>query len=153
MTTKSQREPVRDRSPLPDNNVTTALFRNDKTKDGYVLVENTLFDGRGFTPEIVDILVPGLQIIEGDTMRNRAKRLNACLGQHFAEYLLKNQERIPKDLRGEHRLVFPGTVWQDSEGDSFVPCLRWDWKGSTWDLILSPLDREWDSKDLLIRAA
>ena len=131
---------------------TNAPLRHDKTSEGYTLLENTPFDGRGFVPEILTAVVPGVLSVDGDTMRNRAMRLGACLGQHYAEYLMDHQDLLSKSLREECRLVFPGTVWQDAAGDLFIPSLHWNWRGATWDLSLVRLNRDWQSKDCLIRA-
>ena len=99
-------------------------LKYDKTKDGWTRTEHVEFYGQPFTPEIVEFLKQGESSVNGDVMKQRAKELNAHLGQGEAEYLLKNQHLIPVECRDKY-LVFPGTVWQDSVGDRGVPCLFW----------------------------
>ena len=143
---------IEHRNSFPDKEGMTLPLKHDFSRDGYVLLENKLFDGRGFVPEVLDVLVPGLLYITGDTMQNRAKRLNANLGQYYAEWLMDHQNLLSKELRGEYRLAFPGTVWKDSNGELYVPCLTWNWKGASWEMSLSNLNREWTSKDCMVRA-
>lgn len=117
------------------------LFKHDKTHDGWTLLEDIPFDGKEFAPEFVEFLKSGESCVNGDTMRLRAKKLNAHTGQRHAEYLLEHQNRIPKELRGRY-LVFPDTVWRDSGGRRRVPCLRWD--GGEWCLRWGWLEGDWD---------
>lgn len=105
------------------------LFKHDKTKDGWTLLEDAPFNGGCFIPEFVGFLKSGESYINGKEMRRRAVELNANRGQRDAEWLLENQGGIPRELRGKF-LVFPGTVWFTSDGIHYVPCL--DWRGDKW---------------------
>ena len=66
-------------------------FKHDKTKDGWELIEpGPKFDGKQFVPEIVEFLKPGGLLksgessVNGEVMKQRAKELNANLGQRHA---------------------------------------------------------------------
>ena len=106
-------------------------------------------DGKQFVPDIVEFLKPGESSVNGELMKQRAKELNAHLGQYHAEYLLEHQELIPKEWQGKYYLVFLGTVWQDRDGDRFVPYLSWD--GDGWYLSFDWLRGDWDSSVRLVR--
>ena len=117
------------------------LFKYDKTKDSWTLLEDASFDGQPFVPDIVGFLEGNESRVNGEVMKQRAKKLNANLGQHHAEYLLEHQDLIPKEWRGKFYLTFPGTVWRGRGGDRFVPylfwlggewCLGFDWLGLGW---------------------
>ena len=130
-------------------------FKHDKTKDGWTLLEpGPKFNGQQFAPDIVEFLKPGGLLksgessVNGEVMKQRAKELNANLGQRHAEYLLEHQELIPNEWRGKYYLVFPGTVWRDSDGRRGVPCLGWD--GDGWYLYFSWLGNGWDSDGRLV---
>ncbi|MEK9170410.1 MAG: hypothetical protein AAB674_02065, partial [Patescibacteria group bacterium] len=84
----------------------------------------------------------------GEVMKQRAKKLNANLGQHHAEYLLEHQDLIPKEWRGKFYLTFPGTVWRDRVGFRDVPCLSWD--GGRWCLRFDWLRSVWGSGARLV---
>ena len=65
-------------------------FKYDKTNDGWTLLEDVPFDGKQFTPDIVEFLKPGGLLksgessVNGEVMKQRAKELNANLGQRHA---------------------------------------------------------------------
>ncbi len=126
-------------------------FEHDKTtKDGWTLMEpGPELDGKTFVLELVEFLKPGESSVNGEVMKQRAKELNAHLGQRHAEYLLKHQELIPTEWRGKYILTFPGTVWQDSDGDRRGPYLLWH--GDRWCLYFRWLRYGWDSLDRLVR--
>src|SRR3989338_3861144 len=63
-------------------------FKHDKAKDNWTLLEDVPFDGKQFIPEIVEFLKSGEFSVNGEVMKQRAKELNANLGQRHAEYLL-----------------------------------------------------------------
>ncbi len=124
-------------------------FKYDKTKDGWELVEpGPEFDGKQFVPDLVEFLKSGESSVNGEEMKLRAKKLNAHLGQHHAEYLLDHQDLIPKEWRGRYYLVFPGTVWLGSHGRRRVPCLGWG--GGRWSLSFGWLGRGWVGSDRLV---
>ncbi|MEK9170059.1 MAG: hypothetical protein AAB674_00220, partial [Patescibacteria group bacterium] len=57
-------------------------FKYDKTKDGWELVEpGPEFDGKQFVPDLVEFLKSGESSVNGEVMKQRAKKLNANLGQ------------------------------------------------------------------------
>ena len=129
-------------------------FKYDKTKDDWTLLENVPFDGKQFVPEIVEFLKPGGLLkssesyVSGEVMKQRAKELNANLGQSHAEYLLEHQDLVPKEWQGNYYLTFPGTVWQGSGGGRGVPCLHWD--GVRWFLVFHWLRGDWSSDVRLV---
>lgn len=133
---------------------TAVPFKYDRTADGWKFLEDMEFDGNLFVPDIVEFLKPGGLMksaeswVSGDTMQARAKELNANLGQRHAEYLLEHQELIPKEWQGKYFLVFPGTVWQDSDGGQRVPCLRWS--GGGWYPRFDWLGRNWSGNARLV---
>src|SRR3989344_4584206 len=104
----------------------TPAFTYDKTKDGWKLVENVTeaMEFKIKDLELVSFLRGGESYINGEEMVRRAKELKINFGQQQAEYLLANQDQIPKEFR-KHYLPFPGTVWQGPNGNRFVPYLRW----------------------------
>ncbi len=116
-------------------------LKHDKTKDGWKLLERVEFYGQPFDFNLVEFLKPGESYVNGEEMKQRAIKLNAHLGQGHAEYLEANQDRIPKEFRGKYYLVFPGTVWQGSDGDRGVPCLYWF--GDRWFLSFFWLGGGW----------
>ncbi|MDP3729145.1 MAG: hypothetical protein Q8R26_00090 [bacterium] len=147
------------RNPFPKKEKGTVLipFKYDKTKDGWTLIEDVPFDGKQFIPDIVEFLKPrGFRrsaeiFVSGKVMRQRAKKLNANLGQRHAEYLLDYQELIPKEWQGEYNLAFPGTIWRGSRGDRYVPRLYWYDDRWCMDPDFGWLRYSWCSGDRLVR--
>ena len=126
-----------------------SLFKYDKTQDGWTFLEDVPFDGKQFIPEIVEFLKSNEFSVNGEVMKQRAKELNAHLGQKHAKYLLEHQELISKDWQGKYYLVFPGTVWRDRGGSRVVPYLYW--RGGEWRLYFGWLRRVWDGDARLVR--
>ena len=125
------------------------LFKHDKTKDNWTLLEpGPELDSKPFKPDIKEFLKPNESYVNGEAMKQRAKELNAHLGQHHAEYLEEHPELIPKEWRDKY-LVFPGTVWQDRDGSRSVPYLRWG--GGEWCLGFNRLRLGWGGDDRLVR--
>ncbi len=124
-------------------------FKYDKTKDGWKLIE------RGPIRRIADIsklkaepfLEKGEGCVNGAVMRDRAKEKGCDFGQADLEYVLEHQDQIPKKLRGFY-LVFPGTVWRDSDGDRYVAYCGWG--GGRWCLYFGWLGSDWDGLDRLL---
>lgn len=141
---------IEHRNPFPKKAeaLVPVPLKYDKTKDGWTRLEHVEFYGQPFTPEIVEFLKQGESSVNGDVMKQRAKELNAHLGQCDAEYLLENQHLIPVECRGKY-LIFPGTVWQDSRGDRRVPYLSWF--GDRWCLCFRWLRGDWFSDGRLVR--
>lgn len=126
-------------------------FRFDKTKDGWELVEDTPLEGE---PTLIldTFLREGESSVVGHTMLERAKEgaeeRGARAGQLHAERMLEHQEKIPVEWR-KFYLVFTGTVWRDSDGDLFVPCLYWD--VGKWHLRWFCLGPDWGGFARLVR--
>lgn len=107
-------------------------FRYDKQKDGWTLLENA--------PRRISGSVAGIPFhkdgedrVNGEEMVRRARvELDANCGQEDAEWLKKNQDKIPAELR-KFILVFTATVWRSPDGCRCVPCL--DWRGDGWYLF------------------
>ncbi len=130
--------------------VQVTSFKHDKTKDGWTLLEDAPFDDKLFIPDVVEFLKSGESSVNGEVMKQRAKELNAHLGQRHAEYLMDHQELIPKRWRGKYYLAFPGTIWRDSDSCRRVPFLyRLDGR---WCLHFSWLRSGWDSRNRLLRS-
>ncbi|MDP2587064.1 MAG: hypothetical protein Q8P32_04860 [Candidatus Komeilibacteria bacterium] len=111
----------------------SAIFDFDKSRDGWTLLEDDASPLPGnFSIEAVEFLKEGETWISGEEMTRRAKEeLNADSSQHLAEWLLKNQSKIPVELRGTV-LVFTATKWQALDGDRSVAFLIWG--GGRWYL-------------------
>jgi len=141
---------------LEDEKISLELSRrhllngiSDKTQEGWKLLEDVPFNGEGFSFELVNFMQSGEVLISGNQVRERAIKINANLGQGHAEYLVMHQGLIPKRWRGEHQLVFPGTVWLDQDGHKRVPFLRWG--TDYWFLDWHYLDRGWFEFTKLVR--
>lgn len=107
---------------------TKSVFQYDKTKDNFKLIEDVGFIPPLTSPrniESIPFLNDEESYITGDEMDERAKELEANLGQQHAEYLLEHQSDIPEKFRNYY-LVFPGTKWRNPGGRRGVPCLDWD---------------------------
>lgn len=132
------------------NSKPTTLFQYDMTKEGWTLVKDA-FEAAPLSVddfEPVSFLKEGEQSIKEEVMLQRAKNLNANLGQRQAEYLLECREKIPAEQR-QHNFVFPGTVWRVQSGFLCVPCLFLI--GGQWHLFFSRLERDWCSRSRLLR--
>ncbi len=94
-------------------------FSHDKTKDGWTCLERgtqriTSIDQIRALSE-VSFLEKGESYVNGEVMLERAKERKLDFSQYDAEYLLKHQSEIPKELRSYY-FTFPGTVWRDGRG-------------------------------------
>ena len=130
--------------------VSTPIFVNDKTKDGWKLLENT---SRKITSandlELVSFLKEKESSINGEEMVRRTRvELDANYGQEDAEWLLEHQNEIPAEFQ-RYYLVFTGTIWQFAGGRRIVPSLSWH--GECWCLYFFWLGRGWRSRDRLVR--
>ena len=94
----------------------------------------------GRTYEILGFLRGDEKSVIGDMMVERAKEMNANLGEDDGKFLLNNQQDIPVALRG--KVVFVFTEWRrpdDSQGVAYVDWCGgrwvrdWDWLGYGWD--------------------
>ena len=66
--------------------------------------------------------------VVGSTMVERAKEMQANLGQEDGQYLLDHQEEIPEALRGKVVFVFPD--WPHPDDPARVACVYWG--GDRW---------------------
>jgi hypothetical protein len=87
-----------------------SLFDNDKREDGWTLLSDSPHSAK-FKPTRMEDLSP-------DTITQARK-----LGQHEAEYLVNNQDLIPKCDGNDIIFIFPGTVWKSENGMRMVPAL------------------------------
>ncbi len=133
--------------PRKEEKVPPVSFANDMNVYRWKLVEDVPFSG-AFTPELIDFRRPNESYIAGEIVRQRAKELNANLGQRHAEYLLEHQELLLKEWQGKH-LIFSGTVWRDLSGSYSVPYL--EWIAGRWHLSWLWLDLDWGVGDRLVR--
>ena len=128
-----------------------ASFKNDKTKDGWELIEDVGFEPVLTSPKQLELL-PFLKdkemYLDGEVMVERAKELKANMGQQHAEWLLEHQSEIPKEFRNYY-LVFPGTKWRRSGGGRDVPYLNW--RGGEWILNFDWLASRWGDGLRLLR--
>ena len=130
--------------------VSTPIFANDKTKDGWKLIENI---SRKITSandlELVSFLKEKESSINGEEIVRRARvELDANYGQEDAEWLLEHQDEIPAEFQ-QYYLVFTGTIWQGSVGGRGVPFLYWS--GERWCLDFDWLGSGWSSSGRLVR--
>ncbi|MBU2081865.1 hypothetical protein KKH14_00280 [Patescibacteria group bacterium] len=131
--------------------VSTPIFANDKTKDGWKLLENI---SRKITSisdlELVPFLKQGEGSISGEEMVRRAQfELDANYGQEDAEWLLEHQDEIPAEFQ-KYYIVFTRTIWRDSNDRRSVPYLRW--YGGRWYLHFGWLGIGWSSGDRCVRS-
>jgi hypothetical protein len=99
------------------------------------------------TLELVPLLKKEEAFISGDEMIRRARKLDADLGQHYAELLLANQQEIPEEWR-EFYFVFPNTVWQNLAGAHGMPSL--DWASGQWVLNFRWIGDVWGGRARLL---
>ena len=114
---------------------------------GWTLIEDVVpstKNGRDF----ITFLEKGESYINGEVMRQRAKKHTANLGLVDAKRDLEHQDNIPVGLRGKY-LVYSGTVLRDSDGNLDVPCL--DWGGDRWVLLFRWLGDDFYVFDRLAR--
>lgn len=125
----------------------TGTFKYDRRKDGWTLLENAPHRISSVI-DAVKFLKNGEDSVKGDVMAARAVELDANYGQEDAELLLEHQDMIPEELR-KFYLVFPATIWRDSGGRRYVPCM--DWLGDRWGLFFHWLDRGFGGYARLVR--
>lgn len=101
----------------------------------------------GRTYELVPFLKEGESCVSCDAMVERAKELNANLGQDDGEFILKNQEEIPQEFRKKFYLVF--TAWRNPSNPQGFACLAWG-DGRGYQGWLCP-DDDWGAGGRLVR--
>jgi hypothetical protein len=99
--------------------------------------------------DILGFLRDGEDHVVGHTMVERAKAMNANLGEDDGQYLLDNQQDIPVALRG--KVVFVFTDWCHPDDSDFVYYVYWsgdqwvrdwNWLGLHWDDLARVLRRK-----------
>jgi hypothetical protein len=98
------------------------------------------------TYELVPFLEEGESYVSGDTMVERAKELNANLGEEDGEFILERQAEIPKEFRGKFYMVF--TAWRPPSRPRGVAYLGWDGR---WYQRWGWLGGDWGRRDRLVR--
>jgi len=101
----------------------------------------------GRTYEILGFLREGEEYVDGHTMVERAKEMDAHLGEDDGQHLLDNQQDIPAALRG--KVVFVFTDWRlpDDSGGGY--CVGWD--DDLWVRDWDWLDHGWGGSDRVLR--
>jgi len=101
----------------------------------------------GRTYEILGFLREGEEYVNGHTMVERAKEMDAHLGEDDGQHLLNNQQDIPAALRGKVVLVF--TDWRHPGDSEDVYGVYWD--GARWVRGWDWLDCDWGGNDRVLR--
>jgi len=101
----------------------------------------------GVTYEILAILREGEKFVVGDVMIERAKEMNANLGNDDCDRLLAHQKEIPTVLRNKIVFVFPDS--RDPEDDQGVAFVYWE--GDCWCRSWYWLEGNWRDGDCLLR--
>jgi len=110
------------------------------------LPKEMIVGGRAY--EILGFLREGEKSIVGHTMVERAKEMNANLGEDDGQHLLNRQGGIPVALRGKAVFVFPGL--RDADAPESACCVCWD--GGRWVRNWRWLGGDsWDGHDRLLR--
>lgn len=71
-------------------------------------------------------------------VRRRAVYLKGNFGLLDGEHILKDQEAIPKWLRGNKYITLTGTLLRNSNGDTGIMFLYWD--GESWKMMFHDSD-------------
>ena len=115
--------------------------------DGWELVDGSAGPLGTLELELEEFLKEGEDCVNGDVMRERAKKLGPMLGERHARALLEQQERIPEAWR-KFYLVFPRTVWRVRDGRLGVSYLRWF--GGGWYLLFRWFGRDFRRDDRVV---
>lgn len=93
-------------------------------------------------------LEEGENSVTGDTMMERAKKLNANMGEEDGQFVLEHQDEIHSDFRGKSFLIFMG--WRHPNMLFNVAYLGWD--GDEWFQYWQSLyEGNWDMRCRLVR--
>jgi len=103
----------------------------------------------GRTYDLLGFLKGNEKSVKGDTMVERAKEMNANLGQDDGQHLLDNQQDIPAALRG--KVVFVFTDWRRPGGPGRVACVYWDEDSQRWVQDWDWLGCVWGGRDRVLR--
>lgn len=134
-----------------EGDIPVPAFKRDMAKEAGWTLESDV----GFNPAIskvsdlerVEFFFRTESFVSGTELEERARKLNANLGQKHAEWLLEHQDKVPESWRGTY-LIFPGTVWRRGGGRS-APYLHWS--GGQWCLRFGWLDGRFGSGGRLVR--
>jgi hypothetical protein len=134
--------------------VDPSIFNLDMTPRGWIVLEDVepALPQLGEDVDLVTFLahnnMQGTQFISGDELRKRAVVLKANYGQRDAEWLVKNQDKLPERPEGVLFIFFPGTVWKHPNGAFLIPYLFWT--GEIWDMYFFWLTFGFSPRDRLV---
>lgn len=103
------------------------------------VVPSTRFTIAGRVYELVPFLKKGEWSVRGDVMVERAKELNANLGEEDCRFILEHQDQIPEEFQGKFFLIF--TAWRHLSGPQRIAYLEmgdyywyqdWAWLDDVW---------------------
>lgn len=121
--------------------------QDQKAEEPIALMPPTEFTINGRDYELVPILKKGESLVTSDTIVERAKMLNANLGEEDGAFILKHQNEIPQEFRGKFYLVF--TAWRHSSHPQNVAYLYWD--DDRWHMNWTGVDYAWVGDARLVR--
>lgn len=102
--------------------------------------------------EFLNLLKLGEVYIPGPLMEERAKEMNAYLGEEDAKYILDNQKDIPVEFCGKIHLIFLGwDVPVDSKSISSKLVARLSWHGWIWVQNNQSFYNSWMKESVLVR--
>ncbi len=100
-----------------------------------------------YTYELLSVLRDDEDMVNGDTVVERAAEMSANTGIDDARKLFRNQSSIPKRLRGRVMIAFPD--WHNPFNCREVYCYRW--VGGRWKDEAHSLDDDWYPSTLVLR--
>lgn len=130
----------------PDTYDPNAPFVNDKTAEGFELLEDVSDPAEFSWENLGEVPVFGNDepFMVGDDVVDRVRSMSPKLGQRHCEYLHSHPETIP-EAYNRYTLVFGGTLWRDQAGNHLVPCLHRS--QGEWKLIFGILEMGMDDTD------
>ena len=121
-------------------------FVNDKSQDGWKLIEDTPIEGNPEL-ELTELLKEGESPIQTNAVFDRTKNIDNLAGQQHAERLMAQLNTIPEEWR-KFDLLFPGTKWHSFAGPLFIPWI--EWHRQKWCLCWFRSNK-WNSKSRIVR--
>jgi len=97
--------------------------------------------------KLVPFLEDGENYVDGEELRQRAKKLKANLGLADAKFIMDHQNEIPTEFRDKY-LVFTGTLLHSLGGELSVAYLSWS--RGRWYLSFYWLGHGWFGGDCLV---
>ncbi len=107
-----------------DNTAAVREFAKTLAKDA---LPTTMTVG-GRTYDLLGFLQGDEKSVVGPKMVERAKDMQANLGEEDGQHILKHQDEIPVELQG--KVVFVFTDWRRPEYPEFVAYINWN--GDRW---------------------